>query len=108
VLTVAPAYGMEAAALRLFNVYGPGQVGQGALSTFLLRALKAEPTAFTDKPLDWLKSGPGRETTDSTGWTGPARPQAGDGAAGRAAVPASLDPGQLAELEAYAQRRERT
>lgn len=25
VLTVAPAYGMEATALRLFNVYGPGQ-----------------------------------------------------------------------------------
>ena len=24
-LTVAPAYGMEGAALRLFNVYGPGQ-----------------------------------------------------------------------------------
>src|SRR5215470_8351145 len=33
--------------------------------------LKAETTAFKDKPLDWLKSGPGRETSDCTGWTGP-------------------------------------
>jgi hypothetical protein len=41
--------------------------------------LKAETTAFKDKPLDWLKSGPGRETSDYAGWTGPARPQAADG-----------------------------
>lgn len=29
--------------LRPFNVYGPGQVGEGALRTFILRALKNEP-----------------------------------------------------------------
>jgi UDP-glucose 4-epimerase len=29
--------------LRPFNVYGPGQVGEGALRTFVLRALKNEP-----------------------------------------------------------------
>jgi UDP-glucose 4-epimerase len=29
--------------LRPFNVYGPGQIGEGALRTFVLRALKNEP-----------------------------------------------------------------
>ena len=29
--------------VRPFNVYGPGQVGEGALRTFVLRALKHEP-----------------------------------------------------------------
>ncbi len=29
--------------VRPFNVYGPGQVGEGALKTFVLRALKNEP-----------------------------------------------------------------
>lgn len=29
--------------LRPFNVYGPGQVGEGALRTFIIRALKGEP-----------------------------------------------------------------
>lgn len=29
--------------LRPFNVYGPGQVGEGALRTFIIRALKNEP-----------------------------------------------------------------
>lgn len=29
--------------LRPFNVYGPGQVGEGALRTFVLRALRNEP-----------------------------------------------------------------
>ena len=29
--------------LRPFNVYGPGQVGEGALRTFILRAIKDEP-----------------------------------------------------------------
>lgn len=29
--------------VRPFNVYGPGQVGEGALRTFILRALKNEP-----------------------------------------------------------------
>ena len=30
-------------ALRPFNVYGPGQVGEGALSTFIKRAIRNEP-----------------------------------------------------------------
>jgi UDP-glucose 4-epimerase len=29
--------------LRPFNVYGPGQVGEGALRTFIMRAIKNEP-----------------------------------------------------------------
>lgn len=33
-------YGMPSAVLRPFNVYGPGQVGEGALSIFIQRALQ--------------------------------------------------------------------
>src|SRR5437773_2843556 len=34
---------LPTAVVRPFNVYGPGQVGEGALRTFILRALKNEP-----------------------------------------------------------------
>jgi UDP-glucose 4-epimerase len=34
---------LPATVLRPFNVYGPGQVGEGALRTFVLRALNNEP-----------------------------------------------------------------
>jgi hypothetical protein len=40
--------------------------------------LHAETTVFTEKPLDWLKSGPGRETVDHPGWTTPAKPRTAD------------------------------
>lgn len=47
VLTVAPTYGMEAVALRLFNVYGPGQALSnpytGVLAIFAARLLNAKP-----------------------------------------------------------------
>lgn len=47
VLTVAPAYGMEAVALRLFNVYGPGQALSnpytGVLAIFASRLLNRKP-----------------------------------------------------------------
>ena len=36
-------HGLPATVVRPFNVYGPGQVGEGALRTFILRALKNEP-----------------------------------------------------------------
>ena len=36
-------YEMPTVVLRPFNVYGPGQIGEGALSTFIKRALKNEP-----------------------------------------------------------------
>lgn len=52
-LTVAPAYGMEAVALRLFNVYGPGQALSnpytGVLAIFASRLLNNErPPVFED------------------------------------------------------------
>jgi UDP-glucose 4-epimerase len=34
---------LPATVLRPFNVYGPGQVGEGALRTFVLRAIKNQP-----------------------------------------------------------------
>ena len=36
-------FGLPTVVLRPFNVYGPGQIGEGALSTFIKRALKNEP-----------------------------------------------------------------
>lgn len=36
-------YGMPVSVVRPFNVYGPGQIGEGALATFIQRALKDEP-----------------------------------------------------------------
>jgi len=36
-------YGLRAVAVRPFNVYGPGQVGEGAIHHFVVRAIKNEP-----------------------------------------------------------------
>lgn len=36
-------YGLKTAVVRPFNVYGPGQVGEGALSIFIQRALRDQP-----------------------------------------------------------------
>ncbi|MBC6983225.1 SDR family NAD(P)-dependent oxidoreductase [Caulobacter sp. 17J80-11] len=52
-LTLAPAYGMEGVALRLFNVYGPGQALSnpytGVLAIFAGRLLnKQRPLVFED------------------------------------------------------------
>ena len=52
-LTLAPAYGMEAVALRLFNVYGPGQALSnpytGVLAIFASRLLNGQrPMVFED------------------------------------------------------------
>ena len=35
--------GLPTTVVRPFNVYGPGQTGEGALRTFILRALRGEP-----------------------------------------------------------------
>ncbi len=35
-------YGMPVVSLRPFNIYGPGQVGEGAIHSFVTRALKGE------------------------------------------------------------------
>ncbi len=37
--------------------------------------LGAEVQVRTDKPLDWLRYGPGRESADGLGWTSAARPR---------------------------------
>ena len=39
--------------------------------------LGAEVSARNDKPLDWLRNGPGRETDEQRGWTSNARPASG-------------------------------
>jgi len=36
-------YGMHTVTLRPFNIYGPGQVGEGAIHHFVVRAIKNEP-----------------------------------------------------------------
>jgi hypothetical protein len=38
--------------------------------------LQAELTAKTDKPLDWLKAGPGKDSAGNPGWTNPGKPHA--------------------------------
>jgi hypothetical protein len=37
--------------------------------------LHAELTAMTDKPLDWLKAGPGKDSAANPGWTNPGKPR---------------------------------
>jgi hypothetical protein len=39
--------------------------------------LNAEVAAFKDKPMDWLKAGPGKETAAKPGWSALAKPRAG-------------------------------
>jgi nucleoside-diphosphate-sugar epimerase len=36
-------YGLPTCSIRPFNIYGPGQVGEGAVHAFAVRALKGEP-----------------------------------------------------------------
>lgn len=36
-------YGLPTCSIRPFNIYGPGQVGEGAIHAFAVRALKNEP-----------------------------------------------------------------
>ncbi|MFO0692985.1 MAG: NAD-dependent epimerase/dehydratase family protein [Polyangiales bacterium] len=36
-------YGLPACSIRPFNIYGPGQVGEGAVHAFVVRALRGEP-----------------------------------------------------------------
>lgn len=36
-------YGLPACSIRPFNIYGPGQIGEGAVHTFVTRALRGEP-----------------------------------------------------------------
>ena len=43
--------------------------------------LGAEVAALKDKPMDWLRAGPGKETTAKPGWSALAKPRAGAGKA---------------------------
>ncbi len=36
-------YGLPALSIRPFNVFGPGQVGEGAIHNFIVRAIRGEP-----------------------------------------------------------------
>jgi nucleoside-diphosphate-sugar epimerase len=36
-------YGLPTCSIRPFNIYGPGQVGEGAIHAFVLRALREDP-----------------------------------------------------------------
>jgi nucleoside-diphosphate-sugar epimerase len=39
-------YGMPTCSIRPFNIYGPGQVGEGAVHAFAVRALKGAPVVI--------------------------------------------------------------
>jgi nucleoside-diphosphate-sugar epimerase len=39
-------YGLPTCSIRPFNIYGPGQVGEGAVHAFAVRALKNEPVTI--------------------------------------------------------------
>src|SRR5579884_327158 len=39
-------YGLPAVSVRPFNIYGPRQVGEGAVHQFILRALRGEPLSI--------------------------------------------------------------
>ena len=64
--------------------------------------LGAEVAALKDKPMDWLKAGPGKETAAKPGWSALAKPRAGGD------KPASplLDPAVQAFLRALLQALE--
>ena len=69
--------------------------------------LGAEVSARNDKPLDWLRNGPGRETADQRGWTSNARPSASkaSGAALLQAEVRDLMGRVMAALEAHPEVR---
>ena len=39
-------YGLPSCAIRPFNIYGPGQVGEGAVHAFVVRALRGDPLSI--------------------------------------------------------------
>jgi hypothetical protein len=66
---------------------------QAILQAHAQARLGAEVAVLKGKPLDWLKSGPGRESPPRSGWTSAARPPAPPRAA-----PATLDDPQVQQL----------
>ena len=64
--------------------------------------LGAEVAALKDKPMDWLKAGPGKETAAKPGWSALAKPRAG----GDKPTPLLLDPSVQAFLRVLLQALE--
>src|SRR5258708_38158336 len=64
--------------------------------------LGAEVAALKDKPMDWLKAGPGKETTAKPGWSALAKPRAG----ALKDISPLLDPGVQAFLRVLLQALE--
>jgi hypothetical protein len=50
-----------------------GELARAVCQAHARARLQAEITVREDKPLDWLKCGPGRETADAPGWTSAGR-----------------------------------
>lgn len=49
---------------------------QAVLTAAAQARSRAEQSLFTETPETWLKSGPGKHTADSLGWTSPTKPPA--------------------------------
>jgi hypothetical protein len=47
---------------------------QAVMEAHAQARLQAELEAKTDKPLDWLKAGPGKDSADNPGWTNTGKP----------------------------------
>jgi hypothetical protein len=60
--------------------------------------LAAETAALKNKPIDWLKSGPGKETAVNAGWTTAARPGGSSSAAAEDVLGSAPWQGLLQEL----------
>ena len=81
----AEAAGVPRPVFEEWRRLGEQRRAQAAYRSFAERArqaaaqarLGAEVNIHNDKPLDWLRNGPGRETADAPGWTSPVRPRAG-------------------------------
>ena len=56
-------YGLPALSIRPFNIYGPRQVGEGAVHHFIVRALRGEPLTSTTTA---RRSAPGATSTTSS------------------------------------------
>jgi hypothetical protein len=81
----AEAAGIPRAVFKDWMRRGAGPRGRALYRDFrrdVLQAhaqarLKAEVEMLEERPLDWLRYGPGKETAEAPGWTGPARPHEG-------------------------------
>src|SRR5689334_12924346 len=78
----AEAVGIPAEVFRRWLRYGQSRRPNPLYRNFLLAVRQAqgharvlaEHAAHDDRPLDWLKNGPGKETARLPGWTSPVKP----------------------------------